>query len=131
MSSVIPIYPPAESWSDAKLQAQFLERGEVPKIRLYGNLAQRSQDNEEFLPILKAEMLDEENRNSIFFGFIKNSWIPLLALLDYGSEEAKSQLKDWIVEWTDQERSSFLDYIGSDDEFIAWFKTPSQQESID
>src|SRR5687768_3230407 len=108
MGNIIPIYEAGESLTDEELAAQFMARTGIPKSQLIGLIAKRSPSNPALLDILEQEALDAGNRKEKFFGFIKLSWIPVLAVLDHGSDDAKGKLHGWLQQWSEEERSLFL-----------------------
>jgi hypothetical protein len=121
MNEMIPIYEEGISWTDLDLEENFRNKTGRGKTQLMGLLAQRSSGNSTFLDILEKEAVNEKSREEIFFGFIKLSWIPVIAVLEYGTDEAKRSLSGWLRDWTPQERDDFLAYIAKESEFLRWF----------
>lgn len=121
MNHIIPLYEEGKSWTDLQLEKNFRDKTGRGKVQLTGLLAQRSAKNEVFLDLLEAEAISGENREKVFFGFIKFSWIPVLAVLEYGSDTAKRSLSNWLLNWTRDERKDFFGYISKETEFLSWF----------
>ena len=118
----VPIHPTTLSWSTETLIDHFLNPTELPKLQMHGALADRSKESPQALALLKQEALSPENRAQKFFGFIKVSWSPIMAILDHGQEESKKELKNWIQVWTAEERQDFLQWIQKEAELTKYFK---------
>jgi hypothetical protein len=117
----IPIYEPGEAWSDETLAQCFLSGKPVRKVQLYGLLALRADRHPAFLALLQAEATASENREAVFFGFIKIAWLPVLAVLEHGTDAQRAHLAGWIGEWRAEERIRLLDYLRRETDLLVWF----------
>ena len=103
--------------SDEVLISEFSNPMKYKKAHLYSIMANRANSNSSIKKLLFEFILDEKNRNAYFLGTIIHAWLPVLHLLEHGTDEMKLELREILRQWTMDEKKLFLNYIKKDQEY--------------
>jgi len=97
IENLIPVKESYMALSNAQI-AQALEK-EIISINLYPIFAMRMQDNPDYKKRLLQEAVKAENMNMRMSGILKAAWIPIISIIDYGTEkdivDAVNVVKSW------------------------------------
>jgi hypothetical protein len=118
---MIPILEEYSQKTNQEISQEIKDTKKI-NVNFYPIIAKRSEEIPEFKKFLLREMNLEENAKEVFFGSIKISWLPLISILENGSEEFIKSAIQAFSDWSKTEKENFLNYIKEEKDIIKYFK---------
>lgn len=103
--------------SDEVLISEFHNPVKYKKAHLYSIMANRADSNSTIKKLLIDFILNEKNRSEYFLGTIIHAWLPVLHILEHGTDKLKLELREVLMQWTKDEKELFVNYIKKDQEY--------------
>ena len=103
-----------EDISDELIIKEFTDPQRFKPILLYALMTKRANKNNEIKELLFDVVTDEKKRNERFLTKLPHAWIPVLFILEQGSEELKIELLAKLTKWSMEERKMLLSYVKTD-----------------
>ena len=103
-----------EDISDELIIKEFTDPQRFKPALLFALMAKRANKNDDIKELLFDVVTDEKKRNERFLNTLPYAWIPVLYILEHGSEELKSELLAKLKKWSMEERKMLLSYVKID-----------------
>lgn len=130
MSHVLNPDTSKEEISNSELIKEYETPVKYYRWHLYDLMARRASDDELVLKILIAATSSEQFKSEKVIGFIKHSWLPLISVLNYGSDKVLENLCSHFSRWSDEEKELFTSYLKTDTLLLNRLKTICPNEDF-
>jgi hypothetical protein len=121
MESILPTDDKMQAMSNEELIQLLLHKSAIIRAKAIPTLASRMNTEQSLKTHIFEAAQETRNQTSVFFGFVKVSWIAVISVLQYGNQEDKEQVKKIVEQWTDSERQSIIKYLKDYEGFSSMF----------
>jgi hypothetical protein len=121
MENILPTDDKMQAMSNEELIHLLLHKSAIIRAKAIPTLASRMNIEQSLKTHIFEAAQEAGNQTSVFFGFVKVSWIAVISVLQYGTQEDKEQIKRIVEQWTESEKRSIINYLKDYEGFSSMF----------